>query len=277
MELSIIILNYKYKDLARVCLKNLKAADLNLRYEIIVVDNASDDGIGGMLSKDFTDVKFIRLKKNRGYSAGNNAGIRYSKGKYVLILNPDITVLEGAIENMYNFMSARLDVGMAAPQLLNPNGTIQRSCMRFHDFFIPIYRRLSFLQKFSYVKNKLDKFEIADWDHDSSREVDWFLGACLMIRKDVFNKIGLFDERFFLFFEDTDFCRRVKNAGWKVYYLADAKVIHLDERLSNKAEGLKALKNRTTWTHIASWGKYFWKWKGARRMDTDKRRIDTEH
>ncbi len=261
MELSIIILNYKYKDLVKVCLKNLKAGDLDLNYEIIVVDNDSNDGIGGMLAKDFPEVKFIQLKENRGYSAGNNAGVRCSKGKYVLILNPDITVLKGSIKKMYNFMESYSDVGITAPQLLNPNGTIQRSCMRFHNFLMPVYRRLDFFEKFSFVKKQLNYFEMADWDHNSSREVDWFLGACLIIRKDVFKRIGLFDERFFLFFEDTDFCRRVKNAGWKVYYLSDAKVIHLDERLSNKAEGLMALKNKTTWAHIASWVKYFWKWR----------------
>ncbi len=158
MELSIIILNYKYKDLVKVCLKNLKAGDLDLNYEIIVVDNDSNDGIGGMLAKDFPDVKFIRLKENRGYSAGNNVGIRYSKGKYVLILNPDITVLDGTIEKMYNFMEAHTDIGITAPQLLNPNGTIQRSCMQFHIFCIPVYLRISFFQKFYFVKNYLNKF-----------------------------------------------------------------------------------------------------------------------
>lgn len=267
--LSIIILNYKYKDIVRTCLNNLKAAfegevyKPRLQYEIIVVDNGSNDGIEEMLNKKFPDIKLVKLKKNRGYSAGNNVGIKEAKGKYVLILNPDITVLEGAIEKMYNFMETHSDAGIAAPQLLNPNGTIQHSCMRFHSFFIPIYRRLSFLQNFSYVKNELERFEMTDWEHNCSREVDWFLGACLIIRKDVFEKVGLFDERFFLFFEDTDFCRRVKLAGWKIYYFADAKVIHLDERLSNKASGLAALRHKTTWIHIASWIKYFWKWRGC--------------
>jgi len=262
MDLSIIILNYKYKDLVKVCLNNLKAADLPLDYEIIVVDNGSNDGIAEMLNNFFPEANLVMLQKNKGYSAGNNAGIKEARGKYVLILNPDVTVGKLAIKRMYDFMEANSDIGITAPQLLNPNRSIQRSCMRFHSFLIPVYRRLSFLQKLSFVQNELDRFEICDWEHNSTREVDWMLGACLMVRKKSFDQAGLFDERFFLFFEDTDLCRRFKIAGWKIYYLVDAKVIHLDERLSNKATGLFALKNKTTWIHIRSWLKYFWKWKG---------------
>lgn len=264
LDLSIIILNYKYKGLVKNCLRNIKAVDLKLNYEIIVVDNASKDGVEEMLKKNFPEVKFIGLKENKGYSAGNNAGIKEARGKYILIVNPDITVLEGAIEKMYNFMEAHPDAGAAAPQLLSPNGAIQRSCMRFHNFLMPVFRRLAVFEKFSFVKKQLDFFEMAEWDHNSSREVDWFLGACLIIRKEVLQKIGLFDERYFLFFEDTDFCRSMKMAGYKNYYLAEAKVIHLDERLSNKAQGLMALKNKTTWVHIVSWVKYFWKWRKTR-------------
>ncbi|MFH0856581.1 MAG: glycosyltransferase family 2 protein [bacterium] len=264
MELSIIILNYKYKGLVKNCLRNIKAIDLKLNYEIIVVDNASSDGIGEMILKNFPDAKFIGLHKNRGYSAGNNAGIKEARGKYILIVNPDITVLPGAIEKLYNFMETHPDVGVTAPQLLNPNGTIQRSCMKFHNFLMPVYRRLSFFEKFSFVKKQLDYFEMAKWDHNSSCEVDWFLGACLIIRKVALDKAGLFDERYFLFFEDTDFCRSIKMTGYKNYYLSEAKVVHLDERLSNKAQGLLALRNKTTWIHIMSWVKYFWKWRKTR-------------
>ncbi|MFC1613541.1 glycosyltransferase family 2 protein [Patescibacteria group bacterium] len=262
MDLSIIILNYKCKDLVKVCLNNLKASDLSLDYEIIVVDNGSNDGISEMLNNFFPKARLVKLKKNKGYSAGNNAGIKEARGKYILILNPDVTVGKMAIKKMHDFMEMHPDTGITAPQLLNPDRSIQRSCMRFHSFLIPVYRRLSFLQKLSFVNNELDRFQICDWDHNSTREVDWMLGACLTIRKKTFDEVGLFDERYFLFFEDTDICRSFKMAGWKRYYLADARVIHLDERLSNKATGLLALKNKTTWIHINSWLKYFWKWRG---------------
>lgn len=302
MDLSIIIVNYKYRDLVKNCLKNLEAAfdacggdsqgyrfqygsqvsaDVgdnsrqdggqascrlqnvgNPHYEIIVVDNGSDDGIKEMLSKNFSEVKLISLAENRGYGGGNNAGIKASHGKYVLILNPDVSVLKGAIEKMYAFMEKNPAVGILGPQLLNPDGTIQPSCMRFYKVFTPIYRRISFLQYLPFVKKELARFEMDDFDHRKNQEIeDWIFGPCLMVRKDALDKVGGFDERFLLFFEDTDLCRRFKLAGWKIYYLADAKVIHMDERLSQKSKGLKALRHKTTWIHISSWIKYFLKWR----------------
>lgn len=310
MQLSVIIVNYKYRDLVKVCLQNLKAAfdgsesevyKPRLQYEIIVVDNGSNDGIKEMLSKNFSEVnrytlpalgnsvmqeieaqnltrsadlenkgaavKFIPLAENRGYGGGNNAGIKAAQGKYVLILNPDVTVLSGAIERMYSFMEAHPEIGILGPQLLNPDGTIQPSCMRFYKLLTPVYRRISFLHYLTWVKKELARFEMEDFDHSNSKEVDdWIFGPCLMVRKEAFDKVGGFDERFLLFFEDTDLCRRFKLAGWKIYYLADAKVIHMDERLSQKSKGLKALRHKTTWIHISSWIKYFWKW---RRGTTD--------
>lgn len=270
MDLSIIILNYKSKELVKNCLKNLKASGLNMNYEVIVVDNGSNDGIEGLLQKKFSDVKLIRLEENKGYSAGNNDGIKEAKGKYILILNPDITVLQGAVQQIYEFMEKNLEAGITAPQLLSPDGSIQQSCMRFYNFLTPVYRRLKFFKKLNFVKKELDRFEMREWDHNSTKEVDWMLGACLMVKKEVFDKVGFFDDKFFLFFEDTDLCRRVQLAGYKIYYLSDAKVIHLDERLSNKANGLLALKNKTTWIHIASWLKYFWKWHSQENKTSKK-------
>ncbi|MFH0854817.1 MAG: glycosyltransferase family 2 protein [bacterium] len=276
MDLSIIIVNYKCRDLVKVCINNLKAAlasnkNNDLRYEIIVVDNDSNDGIKDMLFKNFPEVKFIQLAENKGYGGGNNAGIKTARGKYVLILNPDVMVLEGAIEKMRAFMEAHPEIGILGPQLLNPDGTIQPSCMRFYKFFTPVCRRLAFLQYLSFVKKELARFEMGDFDHKKNQEIeDWIFGPCLMVRKKAIDEAGCFDERFLLFFEDTDLCRRFKLAGWKIYYLADAKVIHMDERLSQKSKGLKALRHKTTWIHISSWIKYFWKWRAQENKKTRK-------
>lgn len=276
MDLSIIILNYKYKGLVKTCLRNIKSSltlsaqeGFKLDYEIIVVDNASNDAVDEMIKNNFPEVKLIMLDKNIGYGGGNNAGIKVAQGNYILIVNPDITVLEGAIKNLYEFMENNPEVGIVVPQLLNPNGTIQRSCMRFPKLFTPVYRRLSWLEIMPFVKKHLREFEIEEWDHNSDREVeDWVLGACLMIRGSAIKEAGMFDEQFLLFFEDTDLCRRFKLKGWKIYYLSNAKVIHLDERLSKKSVGLKALKNKTTWIHIESWLKYFWKWRFNENRET---------
>ena len=140
-KLSIIILNYKSSGLTRECLRGLLAADLKLDHEIIVVDNNSEDNIGAILTKEFPQVKFIELEVNRGYAAGNNAGIKQAQGEYILILNPDITVFAGQIEKLVDFMENNSRVGLAGPRLVNPDGSLQYSCYKFPKFLLPLYRR----------------------------------------------------------------------------------------------------------------------------------------
>ncbi|PIP17480.1 MAG: glycosyl transferase family 2 [Parcubacteria group bacterium CG23_combo_of_CG06-09_8_20_14_all_35_9] len=259
MDLSIIILNYKTKGLVKQCIKGIKLLNLELDYEIIVVDNASQDGVGQMIKEQFSEAKFIAGKVNRGYAAGNNLGIRRSKGKYIMILNPDITVLPQAIEKMFSFLESYPKAAVVGPKLINPDGSTQLSCYHFPSLLVPIYRRTP-LGRLPFAKKILRWYQMMDWDHSKRRRVDWLLGACLMIRTSAIEKVGLMDERFFLYFEDIDWCRRFWQAGWEVYYIADAEMVHYYQRLSAEGPGIIGLFKKSTRIHIVSWIKYFAKW-----------------
>jgi len=262
MDLSIIILNYKTRGLLKQCLKGIRLFNLPLKYEIIVVDNASNDGTAEMMKEEFKEVKFIQSEFNRGFSAGNNLGIKEARGKYLLLLNPDIAVLNNAIFKMYQFMEANPKIGLAGPKLLNPDGTIQMSVKRFPSFWAHLYRRTP-LGKLPFARRVIREYLMMDWDHKDSRPVDWVLGGSMIVRREALDKVGLLDERFFLYFEDVDWCRRFWQAGWQVYYIAEAEMVHYYKRESAENPGLGGLFKFPTRAHIASGIKYFVKYLGV--------------
>ena len=279
IDLSIIILNYKQKGLVRQCIKGILSAQPQLNYEIIVVDNNSQDGCLSAVkelfipSKDsnifqkhdyiLPPLKTIQSEKNIGFGAGNNLGIKESAGEYVLILNPDIAVVPAGLEKMVSFMKDQPDIGIIGPKLINPDGSIQDSCRRFPSWPTPFYRR-TFLKKLPAAKKVLDYYLMADWDHKNSISVDWIFGACLLVRKSVFDKIGFFDERFFMYFEDLDLCRRCWVAGFKVFYFVKTEMVHYHQRLSAKNAGIFGVLSKAGRIHFISGFKYFAKYFGVK-------------
>jgi GT2 family glycosyltransferase len=260
MDLSIIILNYKTCGLLKECLKGIKLVKPKLDFEIIVVDNGSKDGTPEMIAECFPEVRFIETGQNLGYAKGNNVGIRAAKGRYIMIINPDIILFEGVVEKLVEFMDSHPDVGIVGPKLLNPDKTLQFSCYKFHSFWIPLYRRTP-LGKLPWVRKAIDEFLMKDWDHNSVREVDWLLGGCLLIRSSALWDVGLLDERYFAYFDDVDLCRMMWNKGWKVVYYPLVSVVHFHRRESAEAFWVTSIFNKVTRIHIASWIKYFWKWR----------------
>ncbi len=258
--LSVVIVNYNQKGLVKNCLKSLLEAEVGLPLEIIVVDNDSSDGIEQMLKDRFPKVKFYQTGKNLGMGGGNNLGFRKANGDYVLIMNPDIFVLPQTIQKLLDYVQAQDNVGLIAPRLLNPDRTLQYTCYRWHKFWTPIYRR-TFFGKLPWAENELKRFLMADFDHNKTSEVEWIQGSCWLIPKKVLSEVGFFDERFFMYFEDTDFCRRINQLGYKVVYHPEAEVIHLHRRQSADGQGISTLFNKLTRVHIYSWLKYMWKWR----------------
>ena len=259
---SIIIVNHNQKNLLKQCLRNIIEAKIDLSVEIIVIDNNSTDGSPEFLAEFKTQVLPVQVvlnKQNSGFAKGNNQGIKLAQGEYILILNPDVIVLPKAITKLAKFLQTHSDAAMVGPQLLNPNQSIQNSCYRFPRVYTPVLRR-TFLGKLPGFKKELTRYLMLDWDHQETREVDWLIGACLMIKKEVLNKIGLLDERFFLYFEDVDLARRIWQAGFKVYYYPDAKMFHFHQRLSAIHSTFPSLFSQITWIHITSALKYFLKW-----------------
>lgn len=264
IELSIIILNYHSAGLVKQCVRGIVNNITDINYEIIVVDNASHDNVI-KLNTMFPQVKFIILEKNNGFAAGNNAGLKVAQGKYVLILNPDIAVLKGSIEKMVNFLNQNIEVGMAVPQLLNPDHSIQYSVMRFPKWWLPLFRR-TFLGSSKKAKKWLAWYIMEDWDHTTSRRIDWALGACMMVRAEALMQVGLLDEKYFLYVEDTDWCRRFWQNNWKISYVADAQLIHYHMR-----ESAEKFLSKLNFIHLISWFKYFWKF---RNMHTTSKKVN---
>lgn len=257
MKLSIIILNYKSQGFTRQCVKGILSQPPAFGFEIIVVDNDSKDGVEEMIRNDFPSVLFVQTGKNLGMAGGNNAGIRLASGEYLCIMNPDIAVTEGALENLVYFLEANPKVGIAVPKLLNPDGTVQTSCRTFQTPWIILLRR-SPLGRLPFAKKHLKWFLMLDRDHSAVQPVDWALGACMIVRRSAMEKVGLMDERYFLYFEDMDWCRRFWEAGLPVMYVGGrAEMYHYHQRQSATSLGFKNLFSYPTRVHLMSGIKYF--------------------
>jgi GT2 family glycosyltransferase len=263
MELSIVILVYKSYGLLRQCLKGLRLLRLDFPYEVIVVNNAPKDNYSETIKDQFPEIKFIQAEKNLGYGAGNNLGLKQTTGRYVMIINPDILILTNELGKMIKYLDQHPEIGILGPKLINPDGSLQYSCYRFPTLMMPFYRR-TFLGKLPWFRKKVDKYLMADWDHQSNQAVDWLLGGCLMIRKSAMDKVGLLDERYFMYFDDVDYCRRFWENSYSVVYFAEAEVVHYHQRTSAESWWPLGLYNRVTREHIKSWLKYFAKYTGAK-------------
>jgi len=272
MELSIVINNYKTKGLLKQCLKGILMYPPSVDFEVVVVDNNSKDGsvelakewfpevhpvksaAGGSEKPAFNGVKVNAADENLGHHKGNNLGIKNSTGKYVLLLNTDIALLDDSIDKMYQFMEENSDAAIVGAKLKNPDGSIQMSCMRFPNKMVPIYRR-TFLGKFKSAKREIDHYQMNDFDHQKTRAVDWVLGSCTMVRRDAILLVGLMDEELFMYFGDVAWCRQFWQAGYKVYYFVDTDIVHYHRR-----ESADSIFSRIFWIHIIDWFRYLRKY-----------------
>lgn len=217
-KLSVIIVNWNTKTLLQNCLRSLVAAGGYIS-KTIVVDNASTDGSSEMVVRGFPQVKLIRNSANMGFSAASNQGIHASTGRYVLLLNSDTIVPEGALEELACFVDDHPEIGACGPRLVRPDGTPQPYA--FGSDPTPGYllaRGLNRLLLHRYLH---------DWATDTVQEVDWVSGACLMVRREAIAQAGLLDENIFMYFEDNDWCLRIRQCGWKVYYNPQVSIIHI--------------------------------------------------
>lgn len=255
-EISVVVVSYETREMIRGLLASLRGAGTARACEVLVVDNASGDGTVGMLRAEFPDVRVIANAENVGYSRAVNQAIRAASGRYLLILNPDIEVQPGAIDALARHMDENPSTGIAGGKLLNPDGTLQYSCRTFYTLSTLLHRRTPLGRLFPDSRIVRDHL-MMDWDHDTVREVDWMLGACLMVRREAITDVGLMDERFFMYFEDVDWCYRMKQHGWRVVYVPDARMTHVHRRESAQGGGLL---NRRLVAHLNSMFRFFDKW-----------------
>lgn len=262
MQLSVIIVNYNSGALTRACVESLFREKVAGGLEIIIIDNASRDDSVAFLRSDFPEVTVIANPHNVGLAAAVNQGLAKALGNFVLLLNPDIIVLPGALQALVAFMQEHKDVGVAGGQLLSPNGRVQYSCFRFYTPGTILYRR-TWLGKTKWGRQEIQRFLMKDFNHASARDVDWLMGSCLCLRRTAVEHVGGMDERFFLYFEDVDWCRRFWHGGWRVTYVPQAQFSHYHQQSSRRGALVGIFTNWTTREHILSALKYFYKYRGV--------------
>jgi GT2 family glycosyltransferase len=259
-RLSIILVNYNTVGFLLSCLRSIEQCLQGFAHQVIVVDNHSQDNSWHLLRKEFPRLILIGNPSNLGFGRAVNQGFRMAQGKYILILNPDVTLLPGSVEKAIHFLEEHPEVALLLPKLLNPDGTLQLSCRRFPNFSAFLYRRTP-LGKFFPNHKIIREHLMMDWEHDEAREVDWGMGACMFLRREDLKDQNIFDERFFLYFEDIDLCFRLKDEGRKVIYYPEAAMVHYHVRQS--VRGLITI-NWAKWELYKSVFKFFFKHRTLR-------------
>jgi N-acetylglucosaminyl-diphospho-decaprenol L-rhamnosyltransferase len=233
MDLSIIIVNWNSTEFTRNCIASIESTARNMEYEIVVVDNASTDASCGAITEAFPRVKLIVAACNLGFARANNLGVEHSRGRKILFLNPDTVVLENAIQRMMSKLDSAPGVGAVGCRLLNGDLTLQTSCVQPFPSILNqalsidwLMRRWPTLPIWGRRALYSEKVGVA--------EVETVSGACIMIKREVFETIGGFSLDYFMYAEDKDLCYKVKKAGWKVGYVADAEIVHFGGQSTKK-------------------------------------------
>ena len=241
MDLSIIIVNYNVKEFLQNLLHSISKSSNQIKREIIVVDNASNDGSVEFIKDNFHEVNLIVNKFNLGFSKANNIGMKQAKGKYILLINPDTLVSEDTFEKMIGFFETHSLVGLAGCKILNPDGTLQLACRRSFPGPWTSFCKVTGLSNLFPKSRLFAKYNLTYLDPEQTYEVDAISGSFMMFRKEVYERIGGLDENFFMYGEDLDFCYRVQKSGFKVFYVHSTQIIHYKGE-STKKSGLDETK-----------------------------------
>lgn len=224
MELSIIIVSWNVADLLLTCLRSIYATADPARIEVIVVDSASTDDAVSRVRENYPQVQLIPQSENVGFTRGSNIGLREARGKYLFLLNPDTEIVGSALEDMIAYLNAHAEIGIIGPRTLNTDRTQQSTRRRFPTLATAIFES-TWLQGYA-PRSVLDRYYVADAADDATAEVDWVQGSALLARRAVYEQIGGLDEGYVMFSEEMDWCKRAKDAGWRVVYLGTVQIIH---------------------------------------------------
>ena len=233
VQLSIIIVSWNVRELLADCLHSVDQNRGRLDLEVIVVDSASGDGSPAMIQDCFPWVRLLACTDNVGFPRGNNLGLQAAGGHYLLLLNPDTVVVDDALSQMVTYLDQHADVGVVGGQLLNPDGSVQSSRRRFPTLATAAFES-TWLQPYA-PQRILRHYFMEDIADETGGEVDWLVGACLMVRREAIVDAGLMDEAYFMYSEELDWCRRIKTAGWRIVYLPAARIIHYVGSSSDQA------------------------------------------
>jgi len=240
---SVIIVSWNVRELLRRCLASvnsqqstvfsIQSADSSLNTEIIVVDNASADGTVEMLRAEFPNGRVLANSENVGFTRGNNQALAVAQGHYLFLLNPDTELRPGALQTLIDYMDAHPRVGIVGPRLFYGDGTPQSSRRRFPTLATAFLESTK-LQQWFPRKRALTRYYMLDTPDDATQEVDWINGAAMFARREMYEQIGGFDEAFFMYSEELDWCYRAKQAGWQIVYLPTAQVTHYEGKSSEQ-------------------------------------------
>ena len=234
-DVSILIVSWRVRELLLACLAALPAAvGDDLSYEVIVVDNASNDGTVEAVRRAFPEVQIIANAENRGFTGGNNQALAAAHGRYLFLLNPDTKPLPGSIARLVRYLEAHPQTGMAGPRLWYGDGSPQSSRRRFPSL-ATLFTESTIIQRYLPNLPLFARYTLADSPDDAPQEVDWLVGAALMVRREVYEQIGGLDEGFFMYSEELDWCKRAKDAGWRIAYEPAAEIIHYEGKSSEQA------------------------------------------
>ena len=239
--LSIIIVHYKTRDLTLQCLRSILEFRPRSSYEILLIDNGSQDGIGEVLAEDFPEVHLIETGRNDGFSQANNLGIVNAQGKHILLLNSDTKIIEPVFDRLLHAIDASPEIGCVGPQHVDGRGRHQVSYGAFPSL------GSEFLRKIVDYRIALNDPNIRGYLTEfcsQQQEVDWLSGSCLLLRREALKQAGLLDEAFFMYFEDTDLCKRIRDRGWRVVFFPATRIIHYSGQSVKKniLEGLVAYR-----------------------------------
>lgn len=269
VDLSIIVTSYQNAAVLDLCLKSIidetkKWRGNGYKSEVIIVDGEAGEKTRDVAKKYILDNKSIvycPFSENIGFPKLVNKGIEESRGRYILILNSDIILTGGSLKKMLRYLKENPKVGILGPKLLNFDGSPQDSAFHFYSPSIILYRR-TFLGKTPWGKKKLQNFVINMKSNTEPTAFDgWLMGSALMLRRDNLEKVGLMDERYFMYFEDVDWCRRFKEKGYKIVYFPKTTLFHYHGKQSATRHFWEVIFNKMTVVHITSAIKYFWKFR----------------
>ncbi len=254
IDLSVVILNYNTVELTRQCLKTVFASRLGAySMEVIVCDNGSTDASIAMVKKEFPQVILIDNKKNVGFAAGNNPGIKRASGRYVLLLNTDTEVPKNTLATMIRFMDENTQVGASTCKLLLPDGTMDPACHRGFPTPWVAFTYMSGLERLFPKTRVFGEYHQGYKDLSTIHEVNCIVGAFFLIRREVIQKVGLLDEEFFMYGEDIDLAQRIRNAGWTIMYNPTVTILH-KKKQSGRANILRKRRVTTeTYFHKYNW------------------------
>jgi GT2 family glycosyltransferase len=264
MDVSIVIVSFNTCHLLDECIASIER-ETRCSHEVIVVDNASTDGSPQMLREKYQGVTIIENTENVGFARANNQGFSVASGKYFFMLNPDTVILDGAIDKLVEFMESNPDAGICGPRNIGKDGKLQYSCDHFPSFWSALWVYTNFVNRYPSVK-MFRKSRMQYWDYSDTRDVERIAGCSLFIGSELYKQLGGLDGKYFMYFEETDLCYRVRQYGYRIFYVPFASILHYGGESSQAQTGQNVIDGTVSTYYLSSQYYFYRKHYGVSYM-----------